>query len=160
MNEDIHFRMMTVNDIEEVLEIERLSYAKPWSRKTFYYELTSNPYATYLLMFVDGQIAGYCGVWVVFDEAQITNIAVHPAFRGKKLGEALMKKSMEIAKKLGAISMSLEVRTSNRIAQNLYRKFGFQKGGIRKNYYTDNGEDAYVMWVKFYEPDRSKHIGN
>ena len=84
----------------------------------------------------------------MIDEAHVTNIAILPEYRGKKLGEALMRKCFEVAKDMGAKSMTLEVRVTNYIAQSLYRKFGFQNGGIRKNYYTDNHEDALVMWVK------------
>ena len=81
------------------------------------------------------KLVGYCGVWIVIDEAHITNIAILPGYRGKRLGEALMRKVIEIVKERGAKTMTLEVRVSNMIAQSLYRKFGFQAGGIRKGYY-------------------------
>lgn len=85
------------------------------------------------------------------DEAHITNIAISPKERGKKFGEALMREAMERAKAQGAKLMTLEARVSNVAALNLYRKLGFQNGGIRKGYYTDNQEDAIVMWVNFDE---------
>ncbi|MFP3471371.1 ribosomal protein S18-alanine N-acetyltransferase, partial [Micrococcus sp. SIMBA_144] len=94
---------------------------------------------------VGEEVAGYCGVWVIIDEAHITNIALHPEYRGLKLGEALLNKAIHFAKSRGALKITLEVRVSNIVAQNLYRKFGFEEGGIRKNYYTDNQEDALVM---------------
>jgi ribosomal-protein-alanine N-acetyltransferase len=93
------------------------------------------------------KIIGYCGAWIVVDEAHVTNIAILPAYRGKKLGEALLNKLISIAREMGARSMTLEVRVTNYAAQSLYRKFGFQTGGIRKNYYSDNQEDAQIMWV-------------
>lgn len=81
------------------------------------------------------------------DEAQVTNIAVLPGYRGNKVGETLLKQAIGMAKEYGAGKISLEVRVSNHVAQSLYTKLGFQPGGIRKRYYTDNGEDALVMWV-------------
>ena len=85
----------------------------------------------------------------MIDEAHITNIALLPEYRGRKLGEALLRKIIEVAIERGAKTMTLEVRVSNMIAQSLYRKLGFQGGAIRKRYYTDNHEDALVMWVNF-----------
>jgi ribosomal-protein-alanine N-acetyltransferase len=144
---EIKFRPMTLNDIDEVLTIEKASFTLPWSREAFYNELVHNQYAKYIVMEYNHRIIGYCGMWVVIDEAHITNVAVLPEYRGKKLGEALMRKVMETAKQLGATTMTLEVRVSNHVAQSLYRKLGFLNGGIRKQYYSDNQEDALVMWV-------------
>ncbi|WP_461202853.1 ribosomal protein S18-alanine N-acetyltransferase [Anoxybacillus sp. TBDG-1] len=145
---DVCFRFMTLQDLDRIVEIEQLSFTLPWSRSSFYQELTNNRYARYIVMEYDGQIIGYCGMWLVMDEAHITNIAVLPEFRGKKLGEALMKQAMALAREEGAQTMTLEVRVSNNVAQSLYRKLGFLNGGIRKRYYSDNQEDALVMWVK------------
>jgi [ribosomal protein S18]-alanine N-acetyltransferase len=149
MNETLTFRMMNVEDIDQVLEVERQSFTLPWSREAFFNELTVNQYAMYIVIEDNGKIAGYCGSWVVIDESHITNIAILPEYRGKKLGEALLRKMMEISISKGAIRMTLEVRVSNVVAISLYEKLGFQKGGIRKRYYTDNHEDAYIMWVNF-----------
>lgn len=148
MERTVNFRFMEEEDIEQILVIEHASFSTPWSREAFYNEITHNKFAVYIVMEVDNEIAGYCGVWIVIDEAHVTNIAILPQYRGQKLGEALMTKLFEVAKAMGAKSMTLEVRVTNFIAQSLYRKFGFQKGGLRKNYYTDNQEDAIVMWVK------------
>ncbi|WP_407638481.1 ribosomal protein S18-alanine N-acetyltransferase [Bacillus alveayuensis] len=144
---EITFRQMTLADIDDVLKIEHASFTLPWSRESFYNELAHNNYSHYIVMEWNGQVIGYCGMWLVMDEAHITNVAVLPEFRGRKLGEALMRKAMETAKELGAKTMTLEVRVSNHVAQSLYRKLGFLNGGIRKQYYTDNQEDALVMWV-------------
>lgn len=149
MKKDISFRPMTVDDIDSVLHVEHHSFPNPWTRETFYNELTRNRFANYLLLLHSDTVIGYCGMWIIVDEAHITNIAVLPNYRGQNLGEALLIEAMETAKALGVRSMTLEVRVSNRVAQNLYEKLGFKIGGIRKHYYTDNGEDAYVMWVKF-----------
>ncbi|MCD5325938.1 ribosomal protein S18-alanine N-acetyltransferase [Pontibacillus sp. HN14] len=139
---------MTEEDIDTVLELEKACFATPWTRDAFEHELQDNPYATYFVLEFDGELVGYCGLWVIIDEAHITNIAILPEYRGKKLGESLFQVVMEKARLVGAMQLSLEVRVSNIVAQRLYRKFGLVPGGIRKNYYTDNQEDAVVMWVK------------
>lgn len=153
-NEEIHsltdsfvFRYLKEEDIDQILKIEELSFATPWTRQSFENELNLNQFAVYLVLEKEGQIVGYCGMWLIVDEAHITNIAVLPEFRGQKLGEGILSMVMDIARQRGAKTMTLEVRVSNEVAQSLYRKLGFMNGGIRKNYYTDNYEDALVMWV-------------
>jgi [ribosomal protein S18]-alanine N-acetyltransferase len=141
------FRYMKEEDIDQILEVEHASFATPWSREAFYNEIYNNKFAVYIVLEEDNKIIGYCGAWVVIDEAHVTNVAILPAYRGRHLGEALLRKMMTVAKDMGARSMTLEVRVTNNVAQSLYRKLGFQNGGIRKNYYTDNQEDALVMWV-------------
>jgi [ribosomal protein S18]-alanine N-acetyltransferase len=140
-------RFMTDDDLDAVMEIEHSSFSIPWSREAFYNEIEQNHLSTYLVVEDGERIAGYCGVWHVVDEAHITNVAVLPDYRGQGLGEALMLRLMEISKEVGARVMTLEVRVSNEAAKGLYRKMGFQDGGIRKRYYSDNQEDALVMWV-------------
>jgi [ribosomal protein S18]-alanine N-acetyltransferase len=143
----MEIRFMTVDDLDAVMEIEHSSFSIPWSREAFYNEIEQNHLSTYLVVEDGERVAGYCGVWLVVDEAHITNVAVLPDYRGQGLGEALMQRIMKIAKEVGARVMTLEVRVSNKAAQGLYRKMGFQDGGIRKRYYSDNQEDALVMWV-------------
>ncbi|MBO9131416.1 ribosomal protein S18-alanine N-acetyltransferase [Bacillus sp. 165] len=147
MNTLVAFRQMTEEDIEQIVKIEQASFAIPWTYEAFERELIVNEFACYTVMEENGQIIGYCGLWIILDESHITNIAVLPEYRGRKLGEMLLQKVMEKAINLGAKTMTLEVRVSNEPAKKLYRKMGFQDGGIRKKYYTDNGEDALVMWV-------------
>jgi ribosomal-protein-alanine N-acetyltransferase len=147
MNNTVTFRNMTVDDLDDVLDVEINSFATPWSRDAFFNELTTNQFAHYLVVEVDHKVVGYCGVWIIVDEAHITNIALLPEYRGLKLGEALLARIIELAKGIGTVRMTLEVRVSNERAQSLYRKFGFEDGAIRKQYYTDNLEDALVMWV-------------
>ncbi|WP_431801655.1 ribosomal protein S18-alanine N-acetyltransferase [Halobacillus andaensis] len=141
-------RQMLESDVKQVMEVEHATFAVPWSEETFRSEVNGeNPYANYYVIEEDGEVFGYCGVWLIIDEAHVTNIAIHPDYRGKKYGEQLFRYSFEQVIEMGAIQLSLEVRVSNTAAQYLYRKFGLVPGGIRKNYYTDNGEDALVMWV-------------
>lgn len=143
------YRKMTVKDVEAVYSIEVESFPTPWPLDSFYFEMEENPFAYYLVAEDDnGNILGYCGMMIVVDSAQITNVAVTKKARGKGIGEGLMREAIRVAKEQNAEMISLEVRVSNTVAQNLYRKLGFQDGGIRKGYYSDNHEDALVMWVK------------
>nr|WP_173104454.1 ribosomal protein S18-alanine N-acetyltransferase [Bacillus sp. KH172YL63] len=140
-------RFMTVDDLDAVMAIENQSFSIPWSRDAFLNEIEQNHLSTYLVAEEDERVVGYCGVWLVVDEGHITNVAVLPDYRGRGVGEALMRKLMDVAGECGARTMTLEVRVTNGAAQHLYRKLGFQDGGIRKRYYSDNQEDALVMWV-------------
>jgi ribosomal-protein-alanine N-acetyltransferase len=90
-------------------------------------------------------IVGFSGIWMMTDEAHITNIAVSEAYRGRGIGGLLLIATIDLARELKASSMTLEVRASNAVAQNLYSKYGFEKAGIRKGYYLDNREDAILM---------------
>lgn len=151
MNESVQYRKMTVDDVDQVYEIEKLSFTLPWTKDAFYNEMNLNDHAYYVIAETEEGIVGYCGMWLVMDEAHVTNIAIHPKHRGKKMGGGLMQAAIDVAKAQGAVLMTLEARVSNTVAQNLYRKLGFKNGGIRKRYYTDNYEDAIVMWVNFDE---------
>jgi ribosomal-protein-alanine N-acetyltransferase len=90
-------------------------------------------------------IVGFSGIWLLVDEAHITNIAVRPQYQGRGLGELLLIATIDLARGLKASSMTLEVRASNLVAQNLYSKYGFIQMGIRRGYYLDNHEDAVIM---------------
>ncbi len=150
MNKTITFRKMTLEDLDGVIEVEHASFTLPWSREAFYNELVNNQYAFYLVAEDQGKVVGYCGTWFILDEGHITNIAVLPEWRGHKIGEELMVRMMGKAQSMGVKKMTLEVRVGNQTAQSLYRKMGFKDGGIRKFYYTDNMEDALVMWVELW----------
>lgn len=91
-------------------------------------------------------LGGYAGLWLMVDEAHITTIAVHPRLRGRGLGELLLVAMFEIAEAIDARWLTLEVRVTNVVAQRLYRKYGFSEQGVRRRYYSDNGEDAVIMW--------------
>lgn len=148
-------RFMDVTDLDQVLTLEAKCFSTPWTREAFYSELVKNQFAYYTVAVAEGKIIAYCGLWVVVGDGHITNIAVDPEWRRQGIGERLLKGALVLAVKLGADRLSLEVRLSNVAAQNLYRKYGFQKGGIRKNYYTDTQEDAQVMWVGLTDEKRT-----
>lgn len=91
---------------------------------------------------------GFAGLWLMIDESHITTIAVHPDFRGRGVGELMLSSLIAISRDIGARMVTLEVRVSNSVAQNLYRKYGFREAGIRRRYYSDNHEDALIMWTE------------
>lgn len=153
---NVVFRPMKLSDLPVIMEVEQSSFPTPWPRQAFYNELVHNRFARYSVVQVNGRVVGYCGLWLLLDEAHITNIAIHPDFRGQGLGESLLAYMMRRAKEWGAGKMTLEVRTSNIIAQRLYKKMGFEPSGIRSRYYTDNQEDAIIMWVTLDGIDEEK----
>ncbi|MDN5332445.1 MAG: [ribosomal protein S18]-alanine N-acetyltransferase [Tepidanaerobacteraceae bacterium] len=149
--EKVTIELMKPEDLDQVMEVEKLSFTNPWSRNSFFLELTTNELATYIVARVDGKVVGYAGMWLIVGEAHVTNVAVHPEFRKKGIGELLMRSLMTLAREGGAKMMTLEVRKSNYVAQNLYTKLGFEPIGIRRGYYTDNKEDAVIMWTNLNE---------
>jgi len=92
-------------------------------------------------------IVGFAGLWLMVDEAHVTTIAMHPNFRRRGLGEYMLASLIDIAYEIGARWVTLEVRVTNYNAQNLYRKYGFREAGLRHRYYSDNQEDALIMWT-------------
>lgn len=158
---EIAFRPMELSDLPQIEVVENSSFSAPWPRQAFYNELIHNQFARYTVITVEGKVVGYCGCWLILDEAHITNIAIHPDYRGQGLGEAILTYVMALAKTLGANKMTLEVRVSNLVAQSLYEKLGFERSGIRPGYYTDNQEDAIIMWVTLNEQStRDTGAGN
>lgn len=142
---DFFIRRAKLSDIEAVYAIECAVYNAPWSLDSFEFELGTNPVAYYFIVEYGGEIIAYAGIHVILEEAYITNIAVLPAYRQKGIGTKLLSYIIKHASKLGATYITLEVRTSNVAAISLYKRFGFHTVNIRKNYYQDIGEDAYLM---------------
>lgn len=132
--------------INDIMIIENLSFRIPWSRKSIEEEVMQNRMAIYFSAVANVRTVGYAGMWKVFDEGHITNVAVHPEYRRSGIGSSLLEYLIKAAEQSGICRMTLEVRKSNFAAQYLYRKYGFSDGGIRKAYYADNQEDAIVMW--------------
>ena len=147
MNKGI-VRPMQIDDLEAILEIERVSFATPWSLEAFKTELKDNEYARYLCLELEGQVIGYMGLWFILDEGHITNIAITSNHRGQHWGEYLMRFVMKEMMEQGMERMTLEVRVSNSPALSLYQRLGFAIAGVRKGYYADSGEDAMIMWAE------------
>ena len=158
---------MQWEDVPAVMAIERRSFTLPWSDYTYRHELLENAHSHYCvarrtdrpspqrlswwsrLWRKNGTapIVGYGGFWLIVDEAHISTIASDPDWRGRGIGELLLSAMIERSIELGASMVTLEVRASNIVAHNLYRKFGFQVVGRRARYYRDNDEDADLMTV-------------
>lgn len=158
---------MRLRDIEEVMEIERVSFFSPWSARAYRYELLDNDSSHYFVARqrwaeksglgllakarrslgagIRPAILGYGGFWLRHGEAHISTIAVQPNWRGRGIGELLLVAMLDRATELGAERATLEVRVSNVTAQNLYYKYGFQRMGLRRHYYRDSDEDALSM---------------
>jgi ribosomal-protein-alanine N-acetyltransferase len=138
------FRPMLAVDLDPVTVIEKASMPSPWSRELFEEEL-KRPAAHYFVVEEEGRVAGYMGYWEAPEEAHIINLAISPDFRGRGLGQGMIERCMAFARKRGARLATLEVRESNLAAQALYEKCRFKSIAIRKQYYSDNLEDAIVM---------------
>lgn len=159
MNEHVDklvYRAMTVHDIPAILAIEEEAFTIPWSEEAFRNELMNNMFARYVVIEYRNELIGYGGMWIIVDEAHVTNIAIRSDCRGMGLGSRLLDRMRAAAVEYGAVRMTLEVRVSNEHAQRLYRKLGFQSAGIRKGYYSDNNEDALIMWAELAGEQRSK----
>lgn len=166
MNTDrfkIIIKPMNQVDIESVVAIEQESYGKHhWSKESFFNEI-SNDLAHYFCAFTEeGELVGYTGTWQIIEEAHITTLSVKPAYRRKKIGEALLHFAIENCYENGIKYITLEVRVSNEKAINLYTKYGFKSLGTRKAYYQDNNEDALIMWTEniFYDKFKTLYSSN
>ena len=136
---------MGLDDIPAVHDIERLSFPSPWPSYAFRQELETNRMARYLVVRVDDELVAYAGLWLMVDEAHVTTFAVLPTWRRQGVGGRLLLELLELAVRLGARVVTLEVRLSNAPARRLYQRFGFRPVGVRPRYYSDNGEDALIM---------------
>ncbi len=145
---------MRLSDLDRILEIEHESFPNPWTRTAFTGHLQHPEFAKYLVAKADDRIVGYTGLFFGGGQGQITNLAVEPRWRRHGVAADLLTTVFEEAWRLGLERMSLEVRVSNDPAQTLYEKLGFTKVGVRKNYYREIGEDAYVMCIFNINDDR------
>lgn len=137
-------RPMALADLDQVMGIERSSFPFPWSTRFFLEELRVEC-ARSLVVEIEGRIVGYVLFWLLPDEIDIHNVAVHCEFRRHGIGRVLLAHVVDAARRRRSSQVTLEVRESNVPAQRLYESVGFLKRGVRKGYYADNGEDALVM---------------
>ena len=135
---------MEIEDADRVVDIENICFTSPWSKKMFKEELDSND-TLYFCALDDDELIGYVGLRKIFDEGHIMTIAVLPEYRGRGIAKDMLLEVFRRADK-DILVYTLEVRASNTPAQKLYEGFGFKPLGIRKRYYSDNGEDAIIMW--------------
>lgn len=137
---------MTQGNVDKVYGLEKESFAFPWSKRSFYEEL-DNELAFYEILEQDERAIAYAGMWIMFDEAHVTKIAVAKDMRGNGFGKVMMNHMISLAKAKGVTRMTLEVREYNTVAQRLYESLGFVVCGVRKRYYTDTGENGIIMWA-------------
>jgi len=137
---------MRFDDINTVQQIEREIFLSPWPKNAYASELAQNRQANYIVLKRDGVILGYAGIWRVAREAHVTTIGVRSTQQSRGLGTVLFAALISRAYEMGARWITLEVRATNLHAMRLYERFGFKAIGRRRGYYTDNGEDAVVMW--------------
>ncbi len=145
----IELRLLALDDLTEIEEIERRSYPTPWSRSMFAGEL-AKPSSICLGAFAadeeDGSLAGYLVVSRYVDAWHVMNIAVDPPQRGRGVATMLLERLFDLTAEDVRRGYTLEVRVSNRKAIDLYERLGFTARGMRRGYYTDNREDALIMW--------------
>ena len=149
-NSKLIIRDMVSSDVDGVFQVEKNCFEHHWSKGEFEKEM-KNDVANYLVAEINNKIVGYVGIWFIAGEGHITNVAVHSDYRGKKIGDELIKHLVKKCIENDIFAMTLEVRVSNIVAQNLYKKYGFKLSGIRKEYYSDNKEDAMIMWSQLKE---------
>ena len=146
----VELRRLEQRDLDTVEEIERASYPTPWSRSMFAAELRK-PSAIALGAYLEeGELVGYAFVSRYVDAWHVMNVAVSPAFRRRGIASTLLQRLFEVTASDPRRGYTLEVRVSNAEAIRLYERLGFESRGIRRGYYTDNREDALIMWR---EPD-------
>ncbi len=164
IRQQLALELMREADVNTVQEIEREIFATPWPRNAYYRELASRASAHYVVLRQDGvderaerpagfrtadfdpTIIGYGGMWRMYDEAHVTTIGVRHDLQHRGYGRIIFAGLVQAAYDMGAKWVTLEVRTTNENAMKMYEAFGFKVIGRRKGYYTDNGEDAIVMW--------------
>ena len=133
--------------LRSIVRIEEECYPRPWSATLFLSELAQRSNRRYCAATIGPLVVGYAGLMLVADEGHITTVTVDPAWHRHGIGTLMLLDLARAAPKLGARHLTLEVRAGNAPAQVLYRHFGFAPAGVRRNYYSETGEDAIVMWV-------------
>ena len=143
----VHIQPMRRRHVRSVLRIEQQVYPRPWSASLFMSELAMRSTRAYYVARVGRELVGYAGLMMTLDEGHVTTIAVDPRQHRSKIGTRLLLVLAREAIARGATALTLEVRMSNKAAQDMYRRFGFGPVGVRKNYYQEVNEDALVMWA-------------
>ncbi len=138
---------MRTEDLEQVSRLEASCFSMPWSKKSFE-EVLGKSDAVYVTAREEEKVVGYCGAYVILDEADINQVAVEPSCRNKGIGRKMMEVLLQKLKRAGANAVTLEVRRSNETAIALYESLGFVTEGIRKNFYEKPAEDGLIMWKR------------
>lgn len=149
----ITIRPMTITDLDQVIEIDHASFTLPWPQSSFKFEIEKNDASRCWVAVSGSKIVGMIVTWLIVDEVHIATFAVSPTLRRHKIAKRLLAHTLMDAYKQGARKAFLEVRESNLPARELYKKFGFEEAGVRKEYYQDNKEDAVMMNLEKIEID-------
>ena len=144
---ELELSAMRRRHVRDVLAIERRVYPRPWSAALFFSEIAQRSSRSYLVAHTRKALVGYGGLMCQHDEGHITTLAVHPDYQHHRIGSRILMSLVREARSRGIQALALEVRVANWEAQRLYSWFGFRPVGVRKNYYSETGEDALVMWV-------------
>jgi ribosomal-protein-alanine N-acetyltransferase len=144
-------RKMTLEDLEAVVAIDQVSFSLPWPARSFQFEVTDNEASRCWVTEFDGRVVAMLVGWLIVDELHIATIATHPDFRGQGIGKKILLHALRAAQEEGVVKSFLEVRAGNEIAQKMYREFGYEEDGIRKEYYKDNAEDAILMTLNDFD---------
>ena len=148
-DDDVEIRGMADEDLDQVMAIEKKSFAAPWSRNLFKETLTFSLAFNFVVRKkIDNKVVGYANFYLIRDEVQVLNIAIEPGSRGKGYATRLLVHAIAFLKERKAEDIYLEVREGNATALRLYHKLGFRKIGKRKKYYPETNEDAIVMHLK------------
>lgn len=141
---NIDIRPMCKDDLLAVMEIEQASFVAPWKESDLLYELNENKFSNLLVVTVNEVVVGFADYWQTFDSGTLCQIAIHPTYRGNKLGSLLLNEVLKDCYAKRIRTLTLEVRKSNQNAIILYKNHGFKEVLIKPNYYS-NGEDAIYM---------------
>lgn len=144
----LEIREMLCRDLDQVTALEEKIFSMPWTRGGFAAALQQEN-TFYLVGIQDGNVAAYCGMLQILDEADITNVAVAEEYRGMGIGRKMMEALLECGRCRNISAFTLEVRKSNQAAIILYEKLGFLNEGIRRNFYEKPTEDAMIMWKRY-----------
>lgn len=140
-------RQMTMEDVPEVAELEKMIFTDPWSENVYRQTLGIKD-TCYLITVIDDTIVAVAGVRNIVGDGEITNVMVHPDYRRKGFARAMLEELLIKGKEIGVIDFTLEVRASNKSAINLYEELGFKTEGVRPGFYQHPDEDALIMWKR------------
>ena len=140
-------RKMEERDVCEVVTIEEETFSSPWSAESFIQE-SKKENNIYLVVEDNEKVIGYCGLWGIAGEGQITNVAVSKENRDRGIGKQMLTRLIELGVEQGLEAFTLEVREGNKRALHLYESLGFTSAGIRKNFYSKPTENAVIMWLQ------------
>lgn len=143
----VKIRKMERADVNQVYQIEKELFSMPWSKEDFLFALEKEK-NLYLVALIENKVVGYCGLWGILDEGQITNVAIKEEKQGQGIATLLLQQLLEQGYQNGLLEYTLEVRESNLNAIHVYKKLGFREEGVRKNFYQNPAENAIIMWIR------------